>query len=201
VTLHRPMTALIVALALFVPTLAACSNDDDKATSTTTTASSAEDTTAPTEPDDGSTTSAPEPAPFNEGVAAIEAAIENSGGDLCKMLSVFDEIGAVADPATAEEGKRAVDVIVKLFNKLADNAPADLSAQAATIRRGVETIQTEAAQANYDPEVLRSQTGFSVFQDPEFADAMNSFYSLAQEQCADLDLGGGTSDSGGASGN
>lgn len=200
-TLQRPMAALIVAATLVIPTLAACSNDDDKAAPTTTTAPSRKDTTASTEPPGGPTTSAPKATPFNEGVAAVEAAIENSGGDLCKMLAVFDEIGAIADPATAEEGKRAVDVIVKLFNNLADNAPANLSAEAATIRQAVETIQTEAAQANYDPKVLRSQTGFSAFQDPDFTNAMNSFYNLAQEQCADLNLGGGTSDSGGASGN
>lgn len=193
-TLHRPMAALIMAATLIAPTVVACSNDDDKATSsTTTTARSTETTTASVAPSDGPTTSAPAPTPFNEGVAAVNAAIDSSGGDVCKVLAVLDQIGTIADPADATEGKQAVEVIVKFFNSLADSAPAELSAEAATIRRTVEKIETEAAQANYDPAILTSETGFTAFQDPEFAAAMGKFSTQAQQQCSDLGISGGSS--------
>ena len=171
-TWRRAAVATIALVAAFGLVATACGDDkNDSASSdkTTTTAASGEAT-----------------GNFDVLVGALQKKLDAAKGDLCGMLTAVQSAGAqLPDPKTPDQVKQAITLTSTLYNELADDATADLAADAAVVRAAVTQLEAEAKAKGYSAESLTKSTAFD---SEEFQASSGKLEQAATTKC-----GGGAS--------
>lgn len=185
------LAGVLAAVALLTAT--ACGNDTDVAKTSSTTAKKSESsstTSGSTPPttaaDDSSTETSTETSTaqrsFRDSIDGLNSDLDAAKGDLCKLFALFDATSTVEDPSDAAETEQAVAYVVRLLNAVADATPADLAAEAESIRTTAKNVADQAKASGYDPEFLGSDK-FKAFDDAAFNAAMQKLSEQATTGC------------------
>ncbi len=161
-------TVGIVTLLAVVPVgLASCGSDSTSTSTTASTTTAKEVTTTEKETTTtaasvgGDTTTTVSGTSFGDALPPLEAELAAAAGDACALSKVFDKLDAAGNPTTTDEVKAGTDFVVKLFNAIADSAPATMSAEATAIRDAASKFEGDAAGVDYDPAKISGATDFS----------------------------------------
>lgn len=181
------LAGVLAAVALLTAT--ACGNGTDVAKTSSTTAKKSESsstTSGSTPPttaaDDSSTETSTAQRSFRDSIDGLNSDLDAAKGDLCKLFALFDATSTVEDPSDAAETEQAVAYVVRLLNAVADATPADLAAEAESIRTTAKNVADQAKASGYDPEFLGSDK-FKAFDDAAFNAAMQKLSEQATTGC------------------
>jgi hypothetical protein len=185
---NRKLSAAIL-LALLPLTLVACGDDKADTPTTTTTAkpkasttTEATDTTGDDVTDSTDTTETTEKEiSFSEGVAKGEDMLA-SAKDVCDVWNINDYLTNVGQPDGVEDVKAAVGLQAKLWGKMADTAPDDLSAEAKVFRSLADSFDKDAAAVGYD---FNKITELPSLSSKEFQDAQQKYAAEVGGQCSE----------------
>lgn len=168
----RFLLPLLAVLAMLTSVAGACSSDKkaDETKKTTTTEQ------------DAATTTTVSDATFAATVDEARKQLEAAGTDPCKVIAVYQSAGtSMNNPATTAQRKEATALAVSFFNALADAAPKDLAAEAATIHKVSGQLEQEGKDTNWSSEFMKGPK--SITQNKDFEQAATKVSSEIARTC------------------
>lgn len=111
---------------------------------------------------------------FAKVIQSIDDQINAAGNDPCKVLAAFS--GTVPTPANPDQTKQAIDVVARMFTRLADAAPPQAAAAAETVRATAAQLPEQAAAVGFDPTKVNQLPGLAT---QEFGSAIAQIQQTA----------------------
>jgi len=118
------------------------------------------------------------PVPFDDAIASINSAVEQSGGDLCALITAMISSQDV-QPDTAAEVELMVSTLSSLLRVLATHATAS---DAVAFDDVADALEEEGSAAGYSVDWIK-QTNGEYFNDPALEQAFGNLGSRAIEEC------------------